>query len=194
MAPVEGLDQKRTPSQGSLVGPRVTSTVSPAMSLGARSRRASAKRQGMGARRPCPLLPQASSPVSGPMMVTERDFRVAMLAWVAAFCHMRVFMAGAMPTGPAKARSCVLSMSWARPAAMRAMRFAEAGATSRAWQLCPGSRCAKVSSPVNISGYTGLAPREEKSRGLTKCCAPEVSVAETLILALSRWRKRSAAL
>ena len=106
MVPEEGLDQNRTPSQGSLVGPRVTSTFCPIMSCGARACRAYRRSTGTGARRPCPVSPQAMEPESGVTRVTPREARAVQLACVAAFIHMRGFMAGAASTGPLKARIC----------------------------------------------------------------------------------------
>ena len=64
----------------------------------------------------------------------------------------------------------------------------------RAWQVWPGSRWAKGSSPENISGYTGAAPREEKSRGETNCRAPWVRVTDTWMPREERRRSRSALL
>ncbi len=105
----------------------------------------------MAASLPCPFVPQASSPASGSIIVTLRLLRTATLSCVAMFCHMFVFMAGAMATGPGKARICADSMSDDCPCAMRAIREADAGQTSRAWQFCPGSRCAKGSESAKSS-------------------------------------------
>ena len=79
--------------------------------------------------RPGPNSPQAMSPSSGPITVTPRDFNVSILAWVAACCHMRTFMAGATITGLSVASSAVVARSVASPPAILASTSAEAGAT-----------------------------------------------------------------
>ena len=152
MRPLEGLDQKRTPSQASRVGPRVTITRLPAMSCGDSARKAARKMSCRGASLPSPSSPQAVPPQPGATMQAPRSRSRVTLAWVAGLAHMRGFMAGAMTSGPSKASACAASMSSAAPWARRKSASAEAGATTMTWACCPGSRWAKISCPeVNMS-------------------------------------------
>ena len=80
--------------------------------------------------RPGPCSLQAMAPSLGPTKVTPRFFRVSTLATVAAWVHMRTFIAGAASTGLSVASSTVAARSSARPAAMRARILAVAGATT----------------------------------------------------------------
>ncbi len=81
--------------------------------------------------RPGPCSLQAMAPSLGPMKLTPRFFRVSTLATVAAWVHMRTFIAGAASTGLSVASRTVAARSSARPAAMRARILAVAGATTR---------------------------------------------------------------
>ncbi len=150
--PVEGLDQKRTPSQNSRVGPSVTSTFLPAISCGESARRAARKISGNFASLPRPSSPQAVSPMSGLTIIAPRFCRICTFSLVAGCAHILGFMAGAIISGPAKARACAESISEAAPRASLAMAFAEAGAIIIAPSFIPGSRWANTSEPVsNIS-------------------------------------------
>ena len=80
--------------------------------------------------RPGPNSLQAMAPSLGPMKWMPRCFRVSTLAAVAAWVHMRTFIAGATSTGLSVASSTVAARSSARPAAMRARMLAVAGATT----------------------------------------------------------------
>ena len=146
--PLEGLVQNRTPSHASRVGPRVTRTFFPAMSCGERACRAARKISCRGASLPSPCSPQAVLPQDGGTRRAPRRKSRSTLSLVAGCDHMRGFMAGASTRGPSKARACAHSMSAAAPAASRDRASAEAGATTRAWAFCPGSRWAKGSSPA----------------------------------------------
>ena len=79
---------------------------------------------------PGPYSPHAIGPSSGSMTVTPRTRKVAMLAWVAACCHMRTFIAGTTTTGLSVASNTVVARSSAMPAAILATRSAVAGQTS----------------------------------------------------------------
>ena len=70
------------------------------------------------------------TPSLGPTKTMPRCFRVATLAAVAAWVHMRTFIAGATSTGLSVASSTVEARSSARPEAMRARMLAVAGATT----------------------------------------------------------------
>ena len=72
----------------------------------------------------------AIAPSSGPTTWMPRAVSSAMLAVVAACCHMRTFIAGATSTGLSVASSNVDARSSASPAAIFASMSAEAGATT----------------------------------------------------------------
>ena len=91
--------------------------------------------------RPAPTSPHAWSPSPGPQTWTPRDLSVATLACVAAFAHIRRFIAGASAIGAAVARHRVVSRSSAWPVARRARKSAVAGAmitksAQRASSMC----------------------------------------------------------
>ena len=76
------------------------------------------------------------------MRTTPRAARVARLAWVAGCAHIIKFIVGAISTLLSEASNAVVARSSARPAAMRAIRSALAGATttrsaSRDRRMCP---------------------------------------------------------
>ena len=79
---------------------------------------------------PGPYSPHAIGPSSGSSTITPRARRVATLAWVASWSHMRTFIAGTATTGLSVASSKVVARSSAIPAAILASRSAVAGQTS----------------------------------------------------------------
>ena len=103
---------------------------------------------------------------------------------------MRGFIAGAITTGPGKARHWAERISSAEPVARRARVVADAGAMTNTSASPPGVRCPKgsalpVSEPPNMLVYTASACSEVKVSGVTKCCAACVRV--TLTRMSSRW-------
>jgi len=70
------------------------------------------------------------SPTSGPTKRTPSALRVARFLCVAGWVHIRTFMAGTIITGVSVASRRVVARSLARPAAVRAIRSAVAGATT----------------------------------------------------------------
>ena len=80
--------------------------------------------------RPGPNSPQAMSPSFGPTNSTPSRFSVARFLCVAAWFHIRTFIAGAISTGLSVASKVVEARSSARPAAALAIRSAVAGATT----------------------------------------------------------------
>ena len=120
---------KRTGSSFSLVGPAVTSTVSPARSLLSLSRMPAASAMSSGSlMRPSSSSPQARKPLPGPTKWTPRCLRILTFSCVAGFFHIALFMAGAISTGQVMASAVVESRSSAMPCASFAMMFAVAGA------------------------------------------------------------------
>ncbi len=90
---------------GSRVPPALTRTRRPAR-VPAPARRAStaAAISAGSASRPTPTSPSASSPDAGATTCTPRSASRPRLRAVAGWVHMRVFIAGAITTGPSKAR------------------------------------------------------------------------------------------
>ena len=84
--------------------------------------------------------PSASAPVAGPTRMTPRSRSRARFRWVAGAAYIASFIAGASSTGPVRASSTVVSASSAIPCAIRAIRFAVAGATMRR----SGSRASRM--------------------------------------------------
>ena len=122
---------KRTGSMASKVGPLVTKARRPLRGASAPKYSSMAARISIGsAIRPLPNSPQARSPASGPIWRTPRDLRVAILAWVAGWAHIRVFIEGAISTGLSAASKVVEARSSASPWASLARRSALAGATT----------------------------------------------------------------
>ncbi len=131
--PLERLVRTRTGSIGSEVGPAVTRIFLPASGAPETPARASmmaSKMAGGSARRPGPNSPQAIGPSSGPTKRTPSPCRVFRFRWVAAFSHIRTFIAGAISTGLSVASRVVEARSSARPLAALAIRSAVAGATT----------------------------------------------------------------
>ena len=131
--PEERLVSRRTGSMGSAVGPAVTRARLPVSGPGAAPPNAAwitAKISAGSAMRPGPNSPQAIAPSSGPTNCTPSAFRVARFRWVAAWVHMRTFLAGAISTGLSVANRVVEARSPARPCAALAIRSAVAGATT----------------------------------------------------------------
>ena len=122
---------KRTGSMASWVPPAVTITRSPPRGRpGRSSAHAAAAMSSTGASLPEPTSPQASRPLSGPTSSTPRPIRRATFSRVTSAVHMPVFMAGATRMGAFVASKVVDRRSSAMPAAIFAMTFAVAGATS----------------------------------------------------------------
>ena len=89
-------------------------------------------------------------------------------------------MAGAITSGPGKARAWQESMSSASPWASLARVLAVAGATTNPSASWPGSKWPNTAESFsNMSAYTGAAPSASKDRGVTNLCAPAVNVALT---------------
>ncbi len=186
---------KRTGSSGSCVGPAVMRIVSPSRSLeccelvplltrgaacAVRFATISAIRSG-SASLPGPVVPHASRPSSGSIMVWPRCLKIARFSWVAGCAHMLLFMAGASTTGPVNARYVVVRKSFANPWARRAMRSAVAGAITRMSFSCATAICStaleRVSSelaPENRPVITLRPVRAAKVSGVMKCCAASV--------------------
>ena len=147
--------------------------------------------------RPAPIQPQASSPRSGPTVVTRAfpSNRVR-FACVTGFVHMFTFMAGASKTGARVASTTAASRSSAIPAAIRAMKSAVAGATT--------SRSASSASlmwPIsasdagsNRSSATGAPDRVCSVSGAMNRVAASVITTRTVAPALTNSRQSSAAL
>ena len=106
------------------------------------------------ARRPSPLSPEPSAPVSGSITCTPRRRNVATLACVALASHMFECMAGATTTGAALARTVSDTMSSAKPAASLASVLAVAGTTMIRSATRASSTCSARPSPA-MSTATG---------------------------------------
>ena len=130
------------------------------------------------ARRPGPNSASAMAPSLGPTTRTPSLFRVARFRRVAGCRHMRTFIAGAIRIGRVVARRTVEARSEASPLAIRAIRFAVAGATtmasaSRASLMWPISASSARSNRVGMGALSGqggsgegghefLCPRREQ--------------------------------
>ena len=129
--PVEGFEMNRTGSIASRVGPAVISTRFPLSGPSQKSPFTPSIKSASSARRPGPTSPSASGPEAGPMKCVCGVARsTARLRAVAGCSHIAVFIAGASSTGPRKARSDVVTASFAIPSVMRARRSAVAGSTT----------------------------------------------------------------
>jgi hypothetical protein len=133
------------------------------------------------------------APSFGPTTRTPSARRVARLRCVAGCSHMRTFMAGAIRIGRVVASSTVEARSSACPPAIRAMRFAVAGATtmasaSRASLMCPMSAS---SSRSKRSVWVRCPEIAEAAIGVTKACAPAVMTQRTEAPRSRRRRMRS---
>ncbi len=134
---------KRTGSIGSWVGPLVTMARRPDSAPSAAIKDSMAARISAGsAIRPRPNSLQAMAPSLGPTCFTPRAASLARLSWVAPWCHIRTFIAGAISTGLSVASKAVVARSSAMPLAILAMMSALAGATTsrsaaRLSWICP---------------------------------------------------------
>ncbi len=186
----------RTVSIGSRVPPAFTTTRSPARLRGPSRRSASAASSRGSTMRPSPCQPQASSPASGPSRRTPRARSRSTFSRVAGWFHMWTFMAGATSTGARVASSRVVTRSSARPCAMRASRWAVAGATttssaqsaSAMWSISPSSAASKSSL------RTERPERVWSTSGETKRAASGVSTQRTSWPARRRARTSSGTL
>ena len=125
---------KRTGSIGSRVGPAVTTArrplSGPSTSIAALPEASAASTTDAissgSATRPSPTSPQAWAPLPGPMSLKPRPRKVVMLAWVAAFAHIRRFIAGATKIGRSVASTSAApetetreSLFWISPQGVR---------------------------------------------------------------------------
>jgi hypothetical protein len=110
ISPEELFVRKRTGSIASRVAPVVSSRCSPARSwttawsVFRRSSRAAATMISESLSRPGPTVPQAISPSSGSMTSTPSARSFSKFRWVAGWCHIDVFMAGAIMMGAVDAK------------------------------------------------------------------------------------------
>ena len=129
MRPELRLPMKRTGSMSSNVGPALISILHARRARAARaSRRARRRCSRLRAGAPRRIRRRPGCPDAGPSTRTPRSRSIARFACVAAFAHICWFIAGASAIGAAVARQSVVSRSFARPCASRAIRSADAGA------------------------------------------------------------------
>jgi hypothetical protein len=147
------------------------------------------------ARRPTPLRPEASAPLSGSTTDAPRARSVATLCWVAALSHMPLSIAGASTSGARVDSTMAESTSSASPCASRASVLAEAGATTTTSTSCARSTCS-ISCPCSDhrSVRTARCVSASKVRGVTKRWALSVSATCTVWPACVSERTSSMAL
>ena len=160
--PEERLPRKRTGSMGSRVPPAETTTRLPSSPVGRPSASADSStakasvtiRSGSGSR-PTPESWPVRRPESGDSTVNPRRRNVATFSCVAGFSHIWGCMAGASRTGAVVVRIVAVSRSSARPAATRASRSAEAGATTTSSAHSPVATCSTAAGSSNTPEETG---------------------------------------
>ena len=186
---------KRTGSMGSWVPPAETTRRLPASGPGeacaagrgapavpagpSSAARASATIRSGAGRRPAPESPLVRGPTSGSMMVSPRRRRVATFSTVAGLAHICVCMAGARTTGAVVVRIVAVSMSSARPAAMRASRSAEAGATRTSSAHSPVPTCSTAAGSSKTPVRTGPPLTAARAGAPMKRRAASVATART---------------
>ena len=111
--------------------------------------------------RPAPSSPQASIPLSGPIIRTPRSFSTFTLFCVAGAVHIPVFIAGATRIWAFVASSVVESISSAIPDAILARMFAVAGATTKISASLARATCStfQYSGASKVSVTTWFADR-----------------------------------
>ena len=166
----------------SRVGPAVTRTEIPFMSLVCEMACSTASRRTEGSDiLPEPVAPQASRPLSGPMISQPYPRRSSRLCCVTGFSYIFVFIAGAISFGAFEARTVVVSMSSANPAASFAMMLAVAGAMMTASALSASEMCSisQACWRSKVSVTVRLCVSASKVRGCTNRVACSVIITFT---------------
>ena len=126
--------------------------------------------------------------------MSPRRRNVATLSCVAGLSHISVCMAGATTIGHVAVRTVEVKRSSARPAAMRAIRSAVAGAMTTRSACCPSATWRTVSTAVNTEVLTGLPESASKVADPTKLRADSVGMTVTLCPDSVKYRTRWQAL
>ena len=113
---------------------------------------------------PTPESLPVRRPESGVSTVNPLRRSVATFSWVAGLSHIWVCMAGASITGAVVVRIVAVSRSSARPAATRASRSADAGATTTSSAHSPTATCSTAAGSSKTPDDTG-APETAANAG-----------------------------
>ncbi len=185
----------RTASNGSRVGPAVTTTVLPARpGPGQAKRSTSSAITRTSASLPYPTSPHAVVPSSGGTTTYPSSRSVETFRCTSALSHILGFIAGATRRPHSTASATVVKASSARPAASFARTLAVAGATANASAPRAVSKCANARSRAKRSVIVGLLVTASKRRGSTSLVAfGVITVVTSAPSAISR-RASSAAL